>query len=121
MTLTASTVPGATYSWTGPNGFTSTDQNPSIVGATTNASGLYSVTATTGACVSPSGTTTVSVNPPVMVSIQALAGNVILSWPGGTLQTAIDLGGPWGDVGGATSPRTNPAAAPQEFYRLRLQ
>jgi hypothetical protein len=63
----------------------------------------------------------VTVNPPTSVTIRALAGNVILSWPVGTLQTAIDLRGPWGDVTGAISPRTNPVAAPRQFYRLRLQ
>jgi hypothetical protein len=121
LNLMASTVSGVTYSWTGPNGFTSTNQNPSIVSALTSASGLFSVTAATGGCTSAPGTTTVTVNPPASVTIQALAGNVILIWPGGTLQTATDLSGPWGDVAGAISPRTNPVAAPQEFYRLRLQ
>jgi hypothetical protein len=121
LNLTASAVPAATYSWTGPNGFTSTNQNPSIVNALTSASGLFSVTAATGGCTSAPGTTTVTVNPPASVTIQALAGNVILSWPGGTLETATDLSGPWGEVTGAESPRTNPTIAPQEFYRLRLQ
>ena len=32
------------WTWTGPNSFTSTDQNPTIVGATTAATGTYSVT-----------------------------------------------------------------------------
>ena len=121
LNLMASTVSGVTYSWTGPNGFTSTNQNPSIVSALTSASGLFSVTAATGGCTSAPGTTTVTVNPPASVTIQALAGNVILIWPGGTLQTATDLSGPWGDVAGAISPHNNPVAAPQEFYRLRLQ
>ena len=34
---------GVDYSWTGPDTFTSTDQNPSITNATTNMSGLYEV------------------------------------------------------------------------------
>ena len=121
LKLTASTVAGATYSWAGPNGFTSTNQNPSIVNASTNASGLFSVSAATGGCTSAPGTTTIIVNPPADVTIRSLTGSVILSWAGGTLQTATDLSGPWGNVSGAPSPRTNPAAAPQEFYRLRLQ
>ena len=121
LNLTASTVPGATYSWTGPDGFTSTDQNPSIVNATTSASGLYSVTATTGSCASAPGTTMVTVNPPASLVIQFSDGNLILSWSGGTLQSATNVSGPWDDVSGATSPRTNPPAAAQEFYRLRLQ
>jgi len=63
LNLTASTVAGATYSWTGPNSFTSTSQNPSIAAATTLATGTYSVTASVGGCSSSAGTTTVTVNP----------------------------------------------------------
>jgi trimeric autotransporter adhesin len=61
LNLTASTVTGATYAWTGPNGFTSSAQNPSIAAATVAASGTYSVTATVGGCTSPAGTTTATV------------------------------------------------------------
>ena len=121
LSLTASTVPGATYSWTGPNGFASTNQNPSVLNASTSASGTYGVTATTGSCSSVPGTTVVTVNPPSSVSFQSLSGNIVLSWPGGFLQSAPDLSGPWTDITGATSPFTNPAAASQAFYRLRLQ
>ncbi len=39
LNLTASTVSGATCAWTGPNGFTSSAQNPSITNATTAAAG----------------------------------------------------------------------------------
>ena len=52
---------GGTYSWTGPNGFTSTLQNPTITNATTAASGVYTLTITVGACTS-TATTTVTVN-----------------------------------------------------------
>ncbi|MEJ0091848.1 MAG: family 16 glycosylhydrolase [Limisphaerales bacterium] len=121
LNLTASTVPGATYNWTGPNGFTSTNQNPSIVNASTNSAGIFSVTATTGGCASASGTTAVIVVPPARVGVQSVAGNIILNWTEGVLQSATNVNGPWGDVSGATSPRTNAAAASQEFYRLRLQ
>ena len=42
---------GTNYSWTGPNGFTSTDQNPIIPNANTSHSGQYSCTITgTGGC-----------------------------------------------------------------------
>ena len=61
--LFASAVPGATYGWTGPNGFISSIQNPSIPNATIAAAGLYSVTASVGGCASAAGTTTVTVNP----------------------------------------------------------
>ena len=62
LNLTASTITGATYSWTGPNGFTSLSQNPTLTAATTSASGTYSVTAFVGSCGSTAGNTTVTVN-----------------------------------------------------------
>ena len=121
LNLTASTVPGATYSWTGPNAFSSTNQNPTIANASTNASGPFSVTAATGGCASTPATTIVTVNPTPSLTIESWGGNVILTWPGGTLQSAPNANGPWGNVSGAASPRTNPASLSQEFYRLRLQ
>jgi autotransporter-associated beta strand protein len=50
------------YNWTGPNGFTSTAQNPAISGITTAASGSYSLMVTANGCPSAAGTTTVTVN-----------------------------------------------------------
>jgi hypothetical protein len=120
--LTASTVPGAIYSWTGPNGFTSANQNPSIVNTSTNASGIYSVTATVGGLTSSPGTTIITVNPPASVSIQQqLDGSLIFNWPYGTLQSATNLFGPWNDIIGATSPYTNTPAVSQQFFRIKLQ
>ena len=60
--LSTPAVAGATYSWTGPNGFTSTDQNPTRPNATTADAGIYSVTVTLNSCPSAPGTTTVVVN-----------------------------------------------------------
>ena len=74
LSLTASTVSGATYAWTGPNGFTSADQNPTIPNATTAATGIYSVTATVNGCTSAAGTTTATVSdttPPTVISYPA--------------------------------------------------
>ena len=74
LSLTASTVAGATYSWTGPNGFTSSAQNPSIPNATAAAAGTYSVTATVSGCTSAAGTTTATINPLPSATITAPAG-----------------------------------------------
>jgi PKD-like domain len=63
ISLAVSTVAGATYSWTGPSGYASTVQNPTISNATTAMAGTYSVTATVGSCTSAAATTNVVVNP----------------------------------------------------------
>lgn len=44
LNLTATAVAGATYSWTGPGGFISGVQNPTIPAATAAMSGVYTVT-----------------------------------------------------------------------------
>ena len=49
----------ASYSWTGPNGFTSSAQNPSIPTATMAATGTYSLAV---GCAAAVGTTTVTIN-----------------------------------------------------------
>lgn len=61
--LTTAMVSGAIYSWTGPDGFTSSEQNPAVANATPAASGLYRVTVTVSGCTSAAGTTTATVNP----------------------------------------------------------
>jgi len=55
-------VSGASYSWSGPNSFTSTQQNPNISNVTIAASGTYTVTATDGTTTSTQ-TQVVVVNP----------------------------------------------------------
>ena len=119
--LSASTVAGATYNWTGPNGFTSASQNPSIIKADPSASGTYSVTATVGGLTSSPGTVTVTVNPPLVFSVQMMSSGFILNWPYGTLQSATNILGPWTNVNGANSPFTNTPAGPEGFYRIQLQ
>lgn len=69
LTLGASAIPGASYSWTGPNGFASVNQNPSIANPSVANSGVYSVTATVNGCTGPAGTVNVTVNPTPSVNI----------------------------------------------------
>eukprot|EP01012_Entosiphon_sulcatum_P064252 TRINITY_DN93033_c0_g1_i1.p1 TRINITY_DN93033_c0_g1~~TRINITY_DN93033_c0_g1_i1.p1 ORF type:complete len:1256 (+),score=112.97 TRINITY_DN93033_c0_g1_i1:144-3911(+) len=47
-----SSTPGVSYSWTGPNGFTSSSPNDLIVNTPTSAKGTYIVTATLNGCSS---------------------------------------------------------------------
>jgi beta-galactosidase len=118
--LTASTVPGAAYSWSGPNGFGSASQNPAIPNAGQTASGDYSVTAIIGTCVSSVAKTTVIVNPPLKLSVQSSSYGLVFNWEFGALESATNILGPWNSVVGATSPHTNAPTRTQEFFRIRL-
>jgi gliding motility-associated-like protein/uncharacterized repeat protein (TIGR01451 family) len=60
--LTAQTVPGGTYTWTGPNGYTSSVQNPIILSASAANAGLYSLTIMANGCTSLPSTVSVVVN-----------------------------------------------------------
>ncbi|HXP51218.1 MAG TPA: hypothetical protein VN922_14770, partial [Bacteroidia bacterium] len=65
----------ANYSWTGPNGFTSSVQNPTISPVVAADAGTYSLTTTSAGCTSAAGTTaTVVVNPlpPIASGISAV-------------------------------------------------
>jgi gliding motility-associated-like protein len=62
LNLSTSAVAGATYVWSGPNGFTSNVQSPVITAATTAASGTYNLYTVVNGCTSATATTTVTVN-----------------------------------------------------------
>lgn len=90
LSLSASTIAGASYAWTGPNAFNSTTQSPTILAATSAASGVYSVVATVAGCSSNNGTTSVVVNGLPTVTITANPANVC---PGSTSTiTAVGSG-----------------------------
>src|SRR5437016_12084831 len=63
ISLSTAFVSGATYSWTGPNGFTSAQQNPTRPNATTADAGTYFVTIAVAGCTSAAGSTNVAVSP----------------------------------------------------------
>jgi gliding motility-associated-like protein len=85
--LNANAGAGATYTWSGPGGFTSTIQNPTLTASSTTLAGVYTVLAGVGSCTSTK-TTNVVINPlpnPIMGSNSPVClGNTInLSTTGG--------------------------------------
>ena len=72
LNLTASA--GSFYSWTGPNNFTSANQNPSIAGVATAASGTYTVNVVdANGCAAPASTDVV-VTPANTITLSSAAG-----------------------------------------------
>jgi hypothetical protein len=63
-TIVLSGGPGGmtSYSWTGPNGFSSSLQNPTIASATSLNAGTYYLTVTNGGCASDPASTVVAVS-----------------------------------------------------------
>lgn len=63
-TLELAASGGVSYSWTGPNGFTSNLQNPVITNITPSAAGLYAVTVTTASGCSAPASISIQVSNP---------------------------------------------------------
>src|SRR5204863_344269 len=86
LNLTSTTVGGTSFSWTGPNGFTSTLQNPTIPNATTAATGTYTVIVSNGSCTA-SASTSVTVNAAPVAGITNNSGTTVLT----CTQTSISV------------------------------
>jgi hypothetical protein len=66
ISLTCLTLGQTTYSWTGPNGYTSTQQNPVIADASASKSGWYKVSVAPEFCGDPvEDSIYINVNPPI--------------------------------------------------------
>lgn len=90
-TIQLNATGGTSYSWTGPNGFTSGLQNPTIPNSTTAHAGTYNVTATGAGCTATASTTVV-INPLPAVNAGVdqnvcTGGSVTLSGSGATTYT----------------------------------
>ncbi|HEV2329134.1 MAG TPA: DUF2341 domain-containing protein [Verrucomicrobiae bacterium] len=58
---------------------------------------------------------------PITLTIRTVGNQAILTWPGGTLQSASNLNGPYSNVTGATSPYTNSISGTQLYFRVQAQ
>lgn len=108
LSLGATALTGATYSWTGPNGFTSTEQNPIVSSNSTSAmAGVYSVTSTVNGCTSPSSVTIASINPSPVTPIVTQIANILYS--------SLAIGNQWysqnGKINGAVNQNYTPTGS----------
>jgi len=95
------------YSWTGPNGFTSTVQNPVITGVTDAAAGIYTLTVTNSAGCSASTTVNVTINtvnlPTAVANSPCVGGDLnLVGGPSGMVSYS------WTGPNGFTSSVQNP-------------
>ncbi|NSW46614.1 MAG: hypothetical protein HPY79_12465, partial [Bacteroidales bacterium] len=108
LNLTSSASNGygtLSYNWSGPNGFTSTLQNPSISNATTAASGTYYVTITDELNCSATASMNVTVNALPTVSVSASPAT-ICSGSSSTLTASGASSYSWSGGLGTGNPKT---------------
>lgn len=109
VNLFANFILNAGYSWTGPNGFTSTAQNPVINPATINDSGIYSCVLSLNGCPSVSATTHVIIYP--IPAAPIISSNTPVCTGQQIIFSAQNVAGGsfnWSGVGGWTSTQQNP-------------
>jgi hypothetical protein len=110
LQLTASNITGATYSWSGPGGFTSTLRNPNRTNVTAAMAGAYSVTVTVNGCTSAAATTNVIINNPPAAPI-ASSNSPVCAGAALTLSTPAVAGAvyAWTGPNGFTSAQRTPS------------
>ena len=75
LTLTGGATGATSWSWTGPNGYTSSSQSPTITGITTAGAGVYTLTASnTCGSASAVNTASVTVTPNNTITLTSAAG-----------------------------------------------
>lgn len=108
LNFTTSTITGATWSWAGPNSFTSTVSNPSITNAQTNNTGNYYVTASLNGCIK-TDTVAVAVSQtpatPIASSNSPLCEGANLSLTGSSTTTGVTY--EWTGPGSYKSTQSN--------------
>jgi hypothetical protein len=106
---------GVSYSWSGPNGFSSTLQNPQILNATLPSSGVYSVAISDASSNVSTATTNVVINPtPIAVATSNTACegmSVVLSSVNANPVISSGLSYTWSGSNGFTSTFQNPVLA----------
>lgn len=117
LKLFGNTVSGATYSWQGPNSFTSTSQNPVIPNAQTVNSGFYGLTLTKDGCNSEPYNIQVYVGPPAGPAASSnspiCVGNQIILTATTVSGTTVSY--QWNGPNGFSSTQQNPVRSSSTF------
>lgn len=110
LMLTANTLPNATFSWSGPAGFTSTEQNPVVPAVTAANTGPYTVQISVNGC-SNTGSTSLVLNPEIIPVLEPAGPFCANAQP--VMLTADIQGGTWSGPGitDAAAGTFNPALA----------
>lgn len=109
LQLQSNAIAGATYSWTGPNGFVSNLQNPQITNATAAAGGTYQLTISQNGCTSSSSIDVTVINAPLPPTISSSGPLTICSGQNITLTASAANGYLWSN--GATTQSITVSAA----------
>lgn len=109
LQLRLNAVSGAIYSWSGPMGFTSIQQNPVIDSVKLNRSGIYTANITVDGCISNNSSVSISVIPepraPIITSNSPVCVNDVIQLRSNNITGAIYQ---WGGVNGFISSVQNP-------------
>ncbi|MCS6905959.1 MAG: T9SS type A sorting domain-containing protein, partial [Bacteroidia bacterium] len=93
LLLNASSVGGATYVWSGPMGWSSNEQNPSIGNVSTAMSGEYTVMTVVGNCYSAPAVVNVQVRQTPMAPVASAVQSVLCAGQSLQLQASGGVGG----------------------------
>ena len=113
----SSTTAGVSYSWTGPGGFTSNQQNPTV-----SVSGIYTLTVTdanNGCSSSDTALVEESLNPPANVIAsggEIACGSTDVQITGNSTTAGVSFS--WTGPGGFTSTLQNPLVSVEGIYTL---
>ncbi|HRE76022.1 MAG TPA: HYR domain-containing protein [Flavobacteriales bacterium] len=91
LNLSVPTIAGATYSWTGPGGWTSNVQNPS---RNPVVAGTYTLTYTVNGCTSPGGSVVVTIPPDVTAPTITCPSNQTANTSAGSCTASVTIPNP---------------------------
>lgn len=110
LQLAETGLEAVSWSWSGPNGFVSTLQNPVIFSPGSNASGLYSVTITNATGQTNSGSTQVLIKPIPIISV---SGSAVCPGQSALLQASGGSSCSWQPASSLDNPQScSPLASP---------